>query len=465
LLDEDNIAQEFRDSKANVMLFFTSPVLDRLMDYVLIDQNATEDKKAAYKYPFVAAEILSSANNKIFEYFGTPNETGTLINFERIFSCFLDKDKKVLTTEINFTRAGYINKIMTNLINAKSQIFCDYIFKKPLLIDCLLKHSYCKSISMLLLSILALPAADMNSSNINLTDVSPNASNPNTNWLKEVLNLRLDIFKKIVEEAIVVSDNREHTDASTNLCNLVINILSKDHAEKEDFLRIFTSSYLDKIVDHFVENYQGDFNNRLGNIFLVILDVLIRENEKQKYISPTKFITYFQKFAMLITDPEKLNPRAKRRRTTMSTFSIELPKTNINIYKALEAVYMLMKYLLINNKEQVILECGIEKKIFGYYLYYPFNNVLHNQIQKILVYIIESTNKKLVTSYFIDNINFYDFLDCTLHEVKEAGQSLKNRKGYLGHAKSLANLLIVYSMKSEQSLSSKIIRPFMEKLY
>ena len=435
------------------------------MDYVLIDQNPAEDRKAAYKYPFVAAEILSSANLKIFDYFMTPNETGVLVNFERLFSCFVDRERRVLDTEINFTRAGYINKIMTNLINAQSQIFCDYIFKKPLLIDCLIKHSYCKSISMLLLSILALPAADLNTSNINVTDVSPNASNPNTNWLKEVLNLRLDIFKKIIDEAIIVSESREHADASTNLCNLIINILSKDHAEKEDFLRIFISLYLDKIVDHFAEHYQGNFNNRLGNIFLVILDVLIRDNEKYKYINPSKFVTYYQKYALLITDPDKFNPRTKRRRTTMSTFSIELSKTNINIYKALEAVYMLMKYLLTNNKEQVVLDSGIEKKIFSYYLNYPFNNVLHNQIQKILVYIVESTNRKLVTAYFIDNSHFFDFLDCTLTEVKETGESLKGRKGYLGHAKSLANLLIVYGMKTEQAITSKLKRPYVEKLH
>lgn len=446
------------------MLFFTGTVMDRLLDYVLIDQNAAEDKKAAYKYPFVATEILSSPNTKVFEYFSTPNESGMLVNFERIFSCFTDKDKRVSTTEINFTRAGYINKIMTNLINAKSQIFCDYIFKKPLFIDCLIKHSYCKSISMLL-SILALPTADLNSSNISVTDVSPNASNPSTNWLKEVLTLRIDIFKKIVDEAISVSDGREQADASTNLCNLIINILSKDHTERDDFLRTFCNLYLDKIVDHFAENYQANFNNRLGNIFLVILDVLIRDNEKNKYISPSKFVAYFSKYALLITDPERLNPRPKRRRTTMSTFSIELSKTNINIYKALEAVYMLLKHLLTTGKEAVVIESGLEKKIFWYYIFFPFNNVLHNQLQKILVHMIESTNRKLVSAYFIDNTAFYEFLENTLSELKETGPSTKRRKGYLGHAKGLANLLIVYGMKTEQPITSKVIRPYMEELY
>ena len=447
------------------MLFFNNAKLDKLMDYVLIDQNHTDDRKTAYKFPFIAAEILSSANAKIFEYFGTPNETGNLVNFERLFSCFIDNDKKIATTEINFTRAGYINKIMGNLINAKSQIFCDYIFKKPIFIDCLIKHSYCKSISMLLLSILALPAADLNTSNINITDVSPNASNPNTNWLKEVLNIRLDIFKKIIEEAISISESRDHADASTNLCNLIINIISKDHDEKEDFLRVFTSLYLDRIVDHFVEHYHENFNNRLGNIFLVILDVLIRENEKFKYINPKKFSSYFQKYALLITDPDRHNPRAKRRRTTMSTFSIELFKTNINIYKALEAIYMLIKYLSTNNKEQAIIDSGLEKKIFGYYLYFPFNNVLHNQIQKILLHIIESANKKLITAYFVDNAAFFDYLASTLHELKDNGTDTKGRKGYFGHTKNLANALIVYGMKSEQAITSRLIRSYMEALH
>lgn len=465
LLDEDNIAQEFRDGKTNVMLFFTNAVLDKLMDYVLVDQNPAEDRKMAYKYPFVAAEILSSPNSKIFEYFGTPNEADVLVNFERLFSCFIDKEKKVLASEINFTRAGYINKIMGNLINAKPQIFCDYIFKKPLLIDCLIKHSYCKSISMLLVAILALPAADLNTSNINMTDVSPNASNPNTNWLKEVLNIRLDIFKQIIEEAILISGSREHSDASTNLCNLIINIISKEHDEKEDFLRAFTSLYLDRIVDNFVEHYHENFNNRLGNIFLVILDVLIRENDKFNYINPKMFNTYFRKYALLITDPGRHDPKAKGRRTTMSTFSIELFKTNINIYKALEALYMLIKYMLANSKEQLILDAGLEKKIFGYYLNFPYNNVLHNQIHKILVHIIESSNKKLISAYFIDNTHFFEFLDWTMHDLKEREMKPKERKGYLGHAKNLANTLIVYGMKSEQLITGKLIRHHVEEFY
>ena len=447
------------------MLFFNNSVMDKLLDYVLIDQNAAEDKKAAYKYPFVATEILASPNAKVFEYFGTPSENGALANFERLFSVFVDKEKRVSAAEVNFTRAGYINKIMTNLINSKSQVFCDYIFKKPLFIDCLIKHSYCKSISMLLLSILALPAADLNSSNISVTDVSPNASNPSTNWLKEVLTLRLDIFAKIVDEAIAVSDGREQADASTNLCNLVINMMSKEHAEKDDFLRTFCNAYLDRVVDHFAAHYTQNFNNRLGNIFLVILDVLIRDNEKNKYISPAKFVAYFGKYALLITDPEKLNPRPKRRRTTMSTFSIELTKTNINIYKALEAVYMLLKYLLGAGKEQVVLDAGLERKLFAYYLYFPFNNVLHNQLQKILVHVLECSQRKLLSAYFIDNAGFYEFLDATLAELKETGPSTKRRKGYLGHAKGLANMLVVCAMKHELPITRKLSRRVVEALH
>ena len=431
--------------------------MEKLLDYVLIDHHKLDEKRIAYKFPLTSAEILSASNSRIFEFFSSENENGQLSAFERLFSFIMD-DGKIATKTVNFTRAGYVTKIITNLITSKPQIFADYFFKKIIFIDALIKHSYCKSISMLLLSLLSLSHHDASTSNINVTDISPNASNPSASWLKDVLEIRLSIFRKITEEAIIVSGLKDHIDSSTNLCNLIISILSKEQPEKEEFVRTFVNTYLDKIVDLFVEGYSNGINNRLGNVFLVVLDILIKDNEKFKYINSTKFTGYFKKYAQLIVEPAKVSKTMRGNRKIISTFAAEMEKTNINIYKVLEALFMLLKYLVNTNKDQIIIDTNLHQQIFSYYAKYPFNNVLHNQIQKILTFLIDISNKKLLSVFFIENSSFYDLLSHVLSETKNTDSMRKTRKGYFGHVKALANGLMVYETKTETAITSNLTR-------
>lgn len=454
------MAQEFKDNKPNLSQYFTTQRFEKLMNYVLIDHNKLEERKIAYKFPLTSAEILSSPNPKISEFFGTKSDSGVLIYFERLFSGMVDRSYKVTNDEINFTRAGYITKIITNLITTNPQVFCDYIFKKPIFIDAMIKHSYCKSISMLLLSLLALPQQDITTSNIGITDV-----NPNTGWLKEVLIARLDVFKRILDETVQISHMKGYNDASTNLCNLIINILSKDHSEKEDFLRAFTTLYLDTVIELFADSYPTGVNNRLGNVFLVVLDILIRDNDKHKYISPSKFAAFFQKYAGLIVNHSKPSTNSNKQRKVISTFSSELDKTNINVYKVLEALYMLIKYLKAASKDQLIIDAALHKHIFSYYANYPFNNVLHNQLQKILIFIIETSNNKLINIFFIENPFFYHLLENLLTVIKDNECMRKSRKGYFGHVKALANSLLVFETKTGTPLTRKLTRPDMATVH
>lgn len=450
--------QEFKDGKPNVLQYFTAQKLERLMDFVLVDHKKLEEKRVAYKFPLTAAEILSTPVARIYEFFGSTDEAGNMAYFEQLFSCIVDETGASVREEINFTRAGYVNKIVSNLISYKPQLFCDYVFKKPAITTALVKHSYCKSISALLLSLLTLPAQDPNAANLGISDITPNSSTVSGSWAKDVLAARLAVFKLAVDEAIEISHLRDHSDASNNLCNLAISVLSKDQPEKDDYLRTFLSNQLDTVVDLFTENYHAGVNNRLGNIFLVVLDILIKENDKQKYVEPAKLVTYFQKYAALIAGNPKQAKSSHVRGRSISTFSAELTKTNINIYKVLEALYMLIRYFASTGKEWIVIESELHKRIFAYYVNYAYNNVLHNQLQKILSFAVETSNKKLINAFFVDNPAFYDFLGNLLLATKDADSMRKSRKGYFGHAKALANSLIVYETKTGAPINSKLSR-------
>lgn len=72
-------------------------------------------------------------------------------NFLGLFNEFLDGEliekAKIRTDVINYTRAGYIYKILNALIISKPQIFASVIYDNPLLIKALLIHSYSKSVA------------------------------------------------------------------------------------------------------------------------------------------------------------------------------------------------------------------------------------------------------------------------------------------------------------------------------
>lgn len=453
---EDNVAQEFKDNKNYMTAFFNEEKLSDLMKYVLVDHDNTDERKVAYKFPNIATEILSSTNNKIYEFFGKQDQAGGLPNFERLFTCLHDEHGEVNKEELNFTRAGYLHKIITNLLNTKAQIYADYIFRKPLLFKCLLKHSYSKSISNLLLSLLALPQQNEGTSNINVTDVSPNASNPNPNWLKEVLGIRISIFEEIIQEAIAASEQREHVDLSTNLSFLVIGILGKDFSDKDKFVETFMKNYLDEIVDNFVGSYKSVFNNRLGNMFLIALDLLLKEHETQKYVEPKKINEFYSRYLNLLKG--EITDRTNR--GSVSTFSKEIPKTNIKIYKVLESVFILNKHYLSTKQEDMVMNSGLDKVLFWFYETFPYNNVLHNQVQKILNHIISSNNAKLIEQFFTKNENFFAFIESTFELIQQARSNCKDKVAYFGQVKVLANALIEFERKSEGSMTDERWKSF-----
>lgn len=72
-----------------------------------------------------------------------------MINFLRLTDEFIDGEK-LKTTKINYTRAGYIQKIINALITNKPMIFAEEFNKNPLLLKALFKHAYSKSVAGLI---------------------------------------------------------------------------------------------------------------------------------------------------------------------------------------------------------------------------------------------------------------------------------------------------------------------------
>ncbi len=120
------------------------------MDYLLVDHPNITEKKKAFKYPQVAESILSMDKPIIFEFFKIKEENGALKNFVKLFEIFMDEKSQIYDEQINYTRAGYIHKIVSNLVHQQPQNFLPAFFAREDIIKNMLDHSYCKSVTNIL---------------------------------------------------------------------------------------------------------------------------------------------------------------------------------------------------------------------------------------------------------------------------------------------------------------------------
>ena len=62
ILEETDIAFEYKDGKEAVKNFFSPDKLEQLLTYIMVDHKNLTEVKKAYKFPQVSAEILSSGS-------------------------------------------------------------------------------------------------------------------------------------------------------------------------------------------------------------------------------------------------------------------------------------------------------------------------------------------------------------------------------------------------------------------
>lgn len=81
LLEEESISDEINNEKSAIHKFLTPENLKIILNYLMVDQNK-EDQKKAYKFPKVAESVLSCKAPSILQFFQTENSNKKLSHFE-----------------------------------------------------------------------------------------------------------------------------------------------------------------------------------------------------------------------------------------------------------------------------------------------------------------------------------------------------------------------------------------------
>lgn len=431
LLDEDGLVQEFKEGKSAVMAFFDAAKLDRLLEFVLVDSEAPDDRKSSYKFPSVAAELLSAPIPKTLDYF-LQRRDERLLNFEHLLSPLYDAVTQRHRVEQNLTRLGYVQKVVMALIGARPLVFLPYLLADQEIVQGIVANCHSKSMHGVLLLML------LGQSALQATSLNDQAA-------KELETLRVktrtarDKLLGTLLKACLASDLGP--DTHINLCGLVSTLFPRDFVDKQGFLFLFKNSFFPLYVADFKANFT-DGQSRAYSVLFSFVEAACKESFEKSTLLPPK------EEAALVADMMALvvqslcagQPRqsAGDHQVQTSSYGRELHKTNSKLVKLIDV----LRFAFFEHLNSNGVECALHSPEFAGALVtlmtsYPQNNILHNQILKFWLMMLTINNSDVFDFFFVDCVEFCDLLTATAQNAVENLSSAKNpaRNGFLGHLK------------------------------
>lgn len=258
----------------------------------------------------VSADILSTNCDAVKAFFSKTDAEAKLVNFDKLVSC-LDDDNHMneimsysqnldsniqtfnasantvklssnLFSEINHTRGGYLYKIINNLLIIAPSVFAPYILKNADIKRSLLKNCQCKSVAMVLITLLTLPQHNTNTNNMMnpangmnfQIDNSNSTANQTTNEVfKNTLTQRKELLNEVIMRCISTIDKIELLDLQNNFCYVLNNLFTREYTNKNDFIKYIVEEFFNKLMEAFMQSKEDNLGNKLGVVILSIFGI------------------------------------------------------------------------------------------------------------------------------------------------------------------------------------------------
>lgn len=435
--------------------------METLLGFVLKDSNNTSDKKLAYKFPFVSTELLSTPIEKVFSFFVCPDASNHLGFFDALMKFYLDSLDSA-ESSFNYTRSGYISKILNNLFVHRSGIFAMSLLSNKPALTALLKSCHCKSAASSVLTLITL---------LSLTGQTPimlvapqgfgdkanelMTSSVNSEAVESSFENRQLLFKSLIELCINTVEDESTGELHTNLSWVIGQILPRNIAEKSTFHQILMAN-MPKIVAKFIDTFPSPVPNRFCWLFLMNLEVAIKDlNASHVFSFMPELPGYLSQITRAVTlffEAEDVNNQPKN---FTQTFSLEHSKAYSKVTKVLEVLNLSLR--LSSDQEpfvqRVFLTQSFERVVFRLLTDFPFSNVLHNQVKKLLTVVIQKGNEELINKYFASNpafVSFIDHINAKKHLIRTGLKLVK--AGYVGQT-----VAFIQALKASNSPSLAVL--------
>lgn len=432
-----------RELKLCSLISFDREQIKALVDYVLIDAPSQEDRKVAFKFPNIAADLLSNRNKIFVNFFIKKSENSEIgVCPSNDFYRLTELVSKFGEPVHNLTRASYISKILCSLIFSKPNIFLPIMLESIEFISGLLINLESKSLSSLMELILT--AEGPLSSPLGALSTFENEE------LKKVrlatIGKRLLTFQKLLNFPLENIPSNE-IESRIGACELIVDLFSKKYENQKLFCEVFQNSFFEKYLQNIL-----DAEYLHNDSFVLVLIGYIQnwisspntlevpENHLKRFLAMSLILIFGRENCQgFPKDSEKVHGLKTKEKRKTNGLLTSMPKVSLTLVKIIEVLSCLITAIIERNlywDELPELIFFAERHAF-LFTSHPYCNLLHRHVTKLLISVIKSENANLFDLFFVKNENFLGLIsfigNSPIHFLSN-GKNL-SRTGCLGHLK------------------------------
>ncbi|KAI5068013.1 hypothetical protein GOP47_0016358 [Adiantum capillus-veneris] len=369
LLDEDELIQECKSLNTRLINFLRGKTqIEQLVKYVTEEPPEKADNKRAFKFPFIACEIFTCEIEVIIKTMVEDEELMDLL-----FS-FLEPDRSHGTL-----LAGYFSKVVICLLLRKTAAVMRYlqahqeIFKK--LVDLI-------GITSIMEVLIRLVVVD---------DIDHSFQENPLRWLVETSLLEMLVDKLSPPNS---------SEARANAADTLSAVSRLTHSELAT--KLSSPSFIEKLFRHTLED--EDSRSTLVHSLTVCISLL----DPKRYAMAGPGRGQYIPDSFPTATPETINGMLQRLGGLLKLLNVEgdegvLPTTYGELRPPLGSHRLkIVEFLAVllrtggEGAQQELVNLGAIQLILNLFFDYPFNNLLHHQVENIVTSCIESNNKMLI---------------------------------------------------------------------
>lgn len=186
----------------------------------------------------------------------------------------LNRVQSSSTSEVNHTRGGYIYKIVNSLLISKPEVFAKYLLDSDKYKQTLIQNSQCKSIAMILVTLLTLPQQTNMNNNMMATNTMNFAkenitqNNDHLELMAATKKQRINLLSEIVSKCIDTMEEHDLEDLHNNFCYVINNLFLREFADKKEFVNHILVEFYDTMLQTFLDAKVDNIGNKLGVVLL-----------------------------------------------------------------------------------------------------------------------------------------------------------------------------------------------------
>eukprot|EP00232_Nephroselmis_pyriformis_P025297 CAMPEP_0182860884 /NCGR_PEP_ID=MMETSP0034_2-20130328/5186_1 /TAXON_ID=156128 /ORGANISM="Nephroselmis pyriformis, Strain CCMP717" /LENGTH=648 /DNA_ID=CAMNT_0024992755 /DNA_START=113 /DNA_END=2056 /DNA_ORIENTATION=- len=434
LLDEDDVIQECRSLNARLISFLREkPQIEKLLKYLVEpqqpDEGDAEAGSAATRYSFVSCEILCCEIDAIFTTLLEDEEL-----MELLFS-FLDKEDAK-----SCLRAGYFSRVVSCLLTRRTPDFTRYLQDRPPLLTKLVDEAESTSIAEILMRLVGADEQIMMFHSFALQ------------WLESS-----PLLQQLCDKLSPEFPAGMHNNVS-DILQAVARTIPSGLATK-----LSSPEYVGAMLKHAFGEGCGSILVAALSVITVVLDPkrgimggyagLIDPSELshmglgggEEEASPEVIACVLSKVGPLVA---LLGSAPGGHDTTYGRLEPPLGATR------LKAVQLIAMALQVGGEPAVeaIIAAGGLRACMGLFLQYPFNNLLHHEVEGMVMHALEGPSEPLLAHLFAgaegggcDLVGWLAGAPVMLEAGGAAGPctpSKSIRAGYVGHVDRMGRRLV-----------------------